>query len=117
MLPQFKKLGYSNYTIIRKSDNEKLGSCGLYDREGLDGVDLGFSILPKYERNGYILEASKELIKVAFDRFCITEIKAITTRENIASQNLLKKLGMRFIKTTRIPNDDIELLLFSKTLH
>ena len=36
--PQLRRLGYSNYTLIRKSDNQKVGSCGLYDREGLEGV-------------------------------------------------------------------------------
>jgi len=29
MLPQLRKLGYSNYTLIRKADNCKIGTCGL----------------------------------------------------------------------------------------
>ncbi|MGA8855003.1 MAG: GNAT family N-acetyltransferase, partial [Christiangramia sp.] len=39
MHPQLQKLGFSNYTIIRKSDNLKIGTCGLYDREVLNGID------------------------------------------------------------------------------
>lgn len=49
MLPQLGKLGYGNYTITRKTDNLKIGSCGLYDREGLDGIDIGFALLPEFE--------------------------------------------------------------------
>lgn len=31
MLPQLEKLGYSNNTVIRKSDGKKIGTCGLYN--------------------------------------------------------------------------------------
>ena len=53
MKPQLERLGYSNYTIIRKIDNVKIGTCGLYDREGLEGIDIGFAFLPEYEKKGY----------------------------------------------------------------
>ena len=112
ILPQLIKLGYSNYTIIRKSDNIKIGSCGLYDREGLEGIDLGFAFLPEYEKKGYAFESANKLMNVAFNEFGINEISAITTKDNIASQKLLEKLGLIFIKTTNIPNDEEELLLY-----
>ncbi|MGC1632179.1 MAG: GNAT family N-acetyltransferase, partial [Gelidibacter sp.] len=35
MLPQLHTLGYSNYTIIIKSEGQKIGTCGLYKREGV----------------------------------------------------------------------------------
>jgi len=34
MLPQLEKLGYSNNTLIRKSDGQKIGTCGLYNKIG-----------------------------------------------------------------------------------
>ena len=56
MTPQLIKLGYSNYTIISKKDQQKIGTCGLYDREGLDGIDIGFAFLPNYEGKGFGFE-------------------------------------------------------------
>ncbi len=112
MLPQLKKLGYSNYTVIRKFDKIKMGTCGLYDREGLDGIDIGFAFLPKYENKGYAFESANKLKNVAFNEFGIKEINAITTKDNVASQKLLEKLGMRFFGTTNISNDNEELLLY-----
>ena len=56
MLPQLKKLGYSNYTLIKKEDNIKFGTCGLYDREGLDGIDIGFALFPEHEKKGMLLK-------------------------------------------------------------
>ena len=110
--PQLEKLGFSNYTVIRKSDGIKLGTCGLYDRDGLDGIDIGFAFLPQFEKKGYAFESTSKLIEVAISDFKIKEIIGITTKENIASQKLLNKIGLKFEKMINIPNDDEELLLY-----
>ena len=112
MVPQLEKLGYSNNTVIRKSDGVKLGTCGLYNREGLDGVDIGFAFLPQYEKMGYAFESTNKIKEVAKTEFGIEEISAITLPENIDSQKLLKKLGLTFQKLIRLPNDPEELMLF-----
>jgi len=112
MLPQLKRLGYSNYTVIRKSDNIKIGTCGLYDREELEGIDIGFAFLPEYEKNGYAFESANKLIDLAFHEFGIDEIKAITIKDNISSQKLLVKLGLTLDGTTKLPKEDKELLLY-----
>jgi [ribosomal protein S5]-alanine N-acetyltransferase len=112
MQPQLEKLGYSNYTVIRKSDQVKLGVCGLYDREGLEGIDIGFAFLPEYEGNGYALEAAKEVKRAGLEEFGISQLRAITIKENVGSQKLLVKLGFKFIKMVQLPTDPEDLMLF-----
>jgi RimJ/RimL family protein N-acetyltransferase len=112
MRPQLERLGYSNYTVIRKSDAAKLGSCGLYDRAGLEGVDIGFAFLPAYEKQGYALEAASKMKEVGRSHFGLTKISAITTKENIGSQKLLEKLGLTFVKIIRLAEDSEDLLLY-----
>ncbi|NNF33888.1 MAG: GNAT family N-acetyltransferase [Saprospiraceae bacterium] len=112
MLPQLKRLGYGNYTLIRKTDHCKVGTCGLYDREGFEGVDIGFSLLPEYERKGYAYEAASKLKDVAFNELGLEDLSAMTTKDHFASQNLLKKLGMEITGTTKLPDEDVELLFF-----
>lgn len=116
MLPQLERLGYSNYTIIRKKDGVKLGCCGLYDREGLEGVDIGFALLPEYEKLGYALEASEEIMRAARDEFGITRISGITAKDHFASQKLLEKLGMQCTDTVILPDEDEELLVYTMEL-
>jgi len=113
MTPQLEKLGYGNYTLIRKVDNIKIGTCGLYDREGLEGIDIGFALLPAYENLGYGFESAAKLLEVGIKEFHIKRISAITTKENIASQKLIEKLGLKYVNTIKIPNDEAELLLYS----
>lgn len=112
MIPQLERLGYSNYTLIRKLDNQKIGICGLYDREGLEGIDIGFAFLPEYEKMGFAFEASNRIKNAAFDEFGIETISAITTKDNISSQKLLEKLGLQLTGTIQLPNENEELLVF-----
>lgn len=116
MLPQLERLGYSNYTVIRKSDSVKVGTCGLYDREGLDAIDIGFAFLPQFANQGYAFEAANKLKEAALENFGISQICAITTPENTASRKLLKKLGMQYTKMVTIPNDEAKLMLFQLDL-
>lgn len=112
ILSQFDRLGYGNYTVIRKSDNKKVGTCGIYDREGLEGVDIGFGFLPEFEKQGYAFESSNKLLQVAINDFKIKLINAITLPSNKPSQKLLEKLGLKFVRVFCLPNDEDELMLY-----
>lgn len=112
MLPQLKRLGFANYTVIRTADNVKLGTCGLYSREGLEGIDIGFSFLPEHEKQGYAFEAASCLLNAAFNVFNIDEISAITTKDNLSSQKLIEKLGLRYKGTINLPDDPEDLWLY-----
>ncbi len=115
MTPQLERLGYSNYTVIRKTDRAKIGTCGLHDREGLNGIDLGFAFLPEYEGKGYGFESAQRMVRAAKEQFNLNYLSAITVRENLASQKLLEKLGFEFSKTIRL--GETELLLFKIILN
>lgn len=110
--PQFERLGFGNYTVVRKSDNVKVGSCGLYDREGLDGVDIGFGFLPEYERHGYALESAIKIKDVAINTYALKQINAITNKNNLSSQKLLNKLGLTFVKFVTLPTSNKPLIFY-----
>lgn len=116
MKPQLVKLGFSNYTIIRKHDHLKIGVCGLYQRHGLDGIDIGFALLANYEGKGYAYEAASRIKKAAKEEFKLTHLNAITTKENFASRKLIEKLGLNFKQTVILPDTEEELLLFDTAL-
>jgi [ribosomal protein S5]-alanine N-acetyltransferase len=108
---QFKRLGYANYTVVRKIDNALMGAIGLYDRPGMEGIDIGFAFLPAYFGQGYAYEGAARLLDAAIHEFKLTKIKAITIPSNIASQKLLEKLGLKFIKNIKL-NDGPEELMY-----
>ena len=112
MLPQYEDQGYGNFTLILKEDGAKIGTSGIYARPGMDDVDIGFSVLPEYMGKGYSYEAAMKMMWLAEHKFSIKKITAITTRANIASQKLIEKLGMMYIKDVEIEGDDEVLMQF-----
>lgn len=114
ILPQFEQSGFGTYTVIKKSDQVKIGTCGLYDREGLEGVDLGFAFLPEFEKNGYAFEASKRILEIAFEKLNFNDVKAITTQENSSSQRLLEKLNFKLEGKIKLSEEGDEMLLFKR---
>jgi len=115
-LTKFAQYGYSNYTVVRKTDRAKMGSCGLYTRDGIAGVDIGFAFLAQFENQGYAFESANRLKQAAFHDFNLKELSAITTKDNKPSQKLLGKLGMKFEKYITLPNDSEELLFYKLKL-
>jgi ribosomal-protein-alanine N-acetyltransferase len=110
---QLKSYGYANNTVVRKLDDQKIGTCGLYRRDGIEGVDLGFAFLPLYEKKGYAFEACHALIVKAFKEYEIEVIKAYTSPGNKSSQILLKRLGFVAEGTMTFPREEEELLVFN----
>lgn len=115
-LPQIERLGFGNAVVILKSKEEKIGTVGLYDREGIDGVDIGFAFLEEYEGKGYAYESAKKIMDVGINEFGIKKVSAITLPDNFSSIKLIEKLGLKFKEVVKIPNDTEDLNLYELTL-
>lgn len=111
MISQFKKSGYGNYVIIRKTDNEKVGAVGIFIRDGFQIADIGFSLLKEFHSLGYAFEAADCLKNYVRENFNLNKISAMTSTDNTASQNLIEKLGLSYVKMVEFP-DDGELLRY-----
>lgn len=116
MITAMNQNGFGNYVLVRKHDGACMGTCGLYKREGIQGVDIGFAMLPEFEKMGYMYEAAIKIKEVAHSHFQISLLNGITLPRNKASRALLEKLGLRLKKTVFLPNDPEELLLYSMDL-
>lgn len=109
--------GFGYYKILLKAEGLKpIGTSGLLKRDGLDHVDIGFSLLPDYHRKGFGFEAASEIMKLAKNTFFIKTLYGITLPINKPSIKLLEKLGLSYQKTVKPFEDDKELLLFAKEL-
>lgn len=63
---------------------------------GEGAVELGYWIAEEYWGNGYAVEASRALIKRAFDEFNADKIYASYRCENVQSKRVLEKLGFEY---------------------
>lgn len=116
MLLQFEKVGFGNFTIILKSDDSKIGFCGIYLRDGLDIPDIGFAFFEEFEGKGYAFEAASELKKLAKTEFGLQKLSGITLENNHSSRKLLEKLGLKFQKKFFLEGDPEELMYYETEL-
>lgn len=108
-VPQIERLGYGNYLLVTKDSNEKIGAVGIFEREGLDVVDIGYSLLEEFEGKGYAFEAAQKVKSIGMDEFGLAKISAIISKENLSSQKLIEKLGLKLKKFVTLPGETEEL--------
>ena len=116
MLLQYEKVGFGNFTIILKSDDSKIGFCGIYVRPSLETPDIGFAFFEEYEGKGYAFEAASELKKLAKTEFGLQKLSGITVEYNHSSRKLLEKLGLKFQKKFFMEGDPEELMYYETEL-
>jgi RimJ/RimL family protein N-acetyltransferase len=81
-------------------------------RDGLDAPDVGFAFLERFWGKGYAVETAAAVIAHARETLGVKKLLAITALENRGSIAVLEKIGMRFIKTLRLPAHDNDSRLF-----
>ena len=109
MINHYLKNGYGNYLMTRKEDHVNLGCVSLYNRADVDGVDIGFALLPQFFGKGYAYEGAKALVNCAQHEFGLCSICAFTANDNLPSQKLIMKLGLEFEKMIEFGDDKEEL--------
>lgn len=95
------------YFVLRRDDagaRTLIGSAGFKgppDAQGM--VEIGYSILPEFQRAGYASEASEALVALAFRDARVQRVIAETLPELIASMGVMRRCGMRQLDET--PNE------------
>ena len=117
LLKSYKEHGFGYYKFtLKEQPNIPLGIAGILKRDVLEYPDVGFALLPQYEKQGYAFEASEAVLKLAKEKFKINKISAITNPDNDKSITLLEKLGLTLEKRINPFDEAKELLLFAKAL-
>jgi len=92
---QIKKYHMGRLAVIRKEDLAFLGWTGLkYHQEG-DFVDTGYRFMKKYWGNGYATEATRRVLKHAFNDHQLKVVEAHVHEHNYGSQKVAQRLNMK----------------------
>ncbi len=86
--------GYGFWVLQRPEDKTPLGYCGLWHPDDWPEAEVGWSVLPRFQRQGYAGEAARAAIGYARALGWKTLISLIN-KQNIASRALAESLGAR----------------------
>jgi RimJ/RimL family protein N-acetyltransferase len=103
----------SLWLVVRDASGERLGMCGLVDREGLDHHDIGYAYLARHAGQGYATEAARVVLAHAREALGHETILAITAPDNTPSQRVLEKIGLKFVQMINLPGYDEPSALFT----
>lgn len=93
---QLYKMG--RWAVCDKQTHTFLGWCGLKFHPEEAIVEVGFRFYQENWNKGYATESAKASIAYGFQYLKLKEIYAHVQIENIASQRVLEKCGMQFVK-------------------
>ncbi len=89
------------FKAIEKDSGEFMGwfhlRPGKNELDNLKSLELGYRLKKKFWGCGFATEGSRALIEKAFSDPATEEVWARTLKDNLSSQNIMKKLGMSFI--------------------
>jgi RimJ/RimL family protein N-acetyltransferase len=103
------------YSVFeRKYDREPLGIITFLYRDNQQFPDIGFAMLPEFDKKGYASEAAKKYLEEIVNDKKVNKVIAITLPDNSKSIRLLERLGLKY--ENEIQNNSELLHLYSLTL-
>jgi len=106
---QYDKNGIGRWAIIDKSSEEFIGWTGLKYEENLEQkspyYDLGYRLKKKYWGQGIASETAAKSLQFGFNQLELPEICAAADVNNVASNKVLIKIGLKCIEAFPIDGD------------
>jgi len=103
----YEKYGYTYFAMDELVTGEFVGFAGLkyqsFASEFTPSVDIGWRLKRSAWEKGYATEAAKACLYAAFNEFGLDEVYSYCPDLNIASEAIMKKIGMVFIGTFQHP--------------
>ncbi len=94
-----------NWAITLKDNPKLIGIIGLYRISPEHfRAEIGYMLLPEYQRKGIIFEAIKSVVKYGFEVMQLHSIEASIDPENFASEKVLQKNG--FVKEAHLKENE-----------
>jgi len=90
------------------NEGQMIGDIGIHFMDDYQ-IEIGYTLSPEYQGNGYAFEAVKAVINYAFSELNKHRITASVDPDNLRSIKLLERIGFRkeahFIKSFRMDDN------------
>ncbi|MEG5159899.1 GNAT family N-acetyltransferase [Microcoleus sp. AT3-A2] len=107
MLKSWEENNFGMWALVHKIDRKMIGRCGLVLLDKTPEVELGYTLDKVYWNQGLATEASFASLNYGFQILKLDRIVAIARPENIASQRVIQKVGMKYEKNARYYETDV----------
>jgi [ribosomal protein S5]-alanine N-acetyltransferase len=95
------------FSIIEKAGKDYIGYCGFQFCDNLKSIEILYGINRNYWGNGFAKEAALETLKYGFNVLNFESIYAAVNPNNVASEKILKSIGLNYCGNIEWPNQGI----------
>jgi ribosomal-protein-alanine N-acetyltransferase len=106
-LNHWQQYGFGLFAIEYKDTDEFAGFCGMQYLDNTAEIEVGYRLARNYWGKGIATESSKACLKFGFDDLNLDRIVAVVRPDNLASQQVLEKIGLRYEKRAHYYNVDV----------
>ncbi|MEG4007455.1 GNAT family N-acetyltransferase [Microcoleus sp. Pol11C1] len=107
MIQLWEENNFGMWAVVHKIDRKMIGRCGLGFLDKTPEVELGYALDKVYWNQGLATEASFASLNYGFEILQLDRIVAIARPENIASQRVIQKVGMKYEKNAHYYETDV----------
>ncbi|WP_055447120.1 GNAT family N-acetyltransferase [Lacinutrix mariniflava] len=112
---QYKELGIGRFAVIEKTSNQFIGWSGLKFNTGAneslgnkrDFYDVGYRFIERFWNKGYASESAIAALEYGFNTLKLDVIVGAAESGNIASNKILKKIGLQYKEQFPFENEMI----------
>ena len=97
-LMQYETYNLGWWAVVPDGGTDLIGWNGLQYLPETDEVEVGYLLSKQFWGRGYATEGARVSLEFGFEKLVQKQIVGLTHPENMASQNVLKKCGMRYIE-------------------
>ncbi|AEI66883.1 GNAT family N-acetyltransferase [Corallococcus macrosporus] len=95
--------GFAMFSVLEKATGAWVGRVGPWKPEGWPGTELGWALLRAHWGKGYATEAAAAAMDWAFEHLGWTDVIHCIVPENLASQEVARRLGSRLRGPGQLP--------------
>ena len=88
--------GYGNWSVERKDTGEHIGRCGPYFPMGWPEPEIGWTIYPEFQHQGFASEAASASLIYAYEKLGWNTAMSLIAKDNEPSIALANRLGAKF---------------------
>jgi ribosomal-protein-alanine N-acetyltransferase len=108
ILNHWDQHGFGLWALVDKTSNALIGFCGLQYLDNTAEIEIGYRFAKEFWGMGFATEAAGATLRYAFEVLGLDRIVAVVQPENFASQSVIEKIGLRYVKDAHFYNSDVE---------
>ena len=115
-LAHWEKYGFGIWVVCDKTDGRWLGRCGYGNLHEYPDMEMAWTLHRFAWGRGYATEAAQAAARHAFEVTRVQRLIAVARPQNLASIQVMRKLGMQFEKMITFDGSDAVLYALANPL-